>query len=106
MDSLFNIDVADDEHAPPTSQKEVRASDELIVQIRVEFDRLGIASQDARKEAVEAACLRQVSTLRELTAVEARRLHTRLKETKTESTASASGSAWDNRDQDTWIDKL
>lgn len=106
MESLFNLESANDETSVPATKQEVRAYDEQVAQIRVEFDRLGIVSQDARKEAVEAACLRPVLSLREMTAIEARRLLTRLKDRKPESAANGSGSAWDNRDEDTWIDKL
>lgn len=106
MESLFNFESANDESSVPALKQEVGAYDEQVAQIRVEFDRLGIFSQDARREAVEAACLRPVLSLRDMTAIEARRLLTRLKERKLESGANGSGSAWDSRDEDTWIDKL
>lgn len=87
------------------SVSKVSVSDEHVHSIRAEFDRLGISSMEARKEAVEAAARRPVGTLRELTAIEGRRLIGQLRERKV-TPKKVGGSAWDDREEDTWIDKL
>lgn len=82
------------------------ARDEQVQEIRERFDTLPLlSSMDARQEFVETTVLRRVPSLRELTALEARRVIDRLKSTK-QTQRTNSGNAWDDRDHDTWIDKL
>lgn len=104
-DSLFDL------QSPPvggdSAQQEMAIRNEQVVRIREQFDRLGIDDQKQRQELIESAAFRPVASLRDLTAVEARRIITRLMERSSKpSTLRSGGSSWDNREEDTWIDKL
>lgn len=78
---------------------------EQIQAIRDAFARAGVGSQDDRKALIESVVVREVASLRELKAVEARRIIQRIEGLDSPRPTSA-GSAWDNREEDTWIDKL
>ncbi|MDE8670632.1 hypothetical protein PY310_18800 [Pseudarthrobacter sp. H3Y2-7] len=78
---------------------------EQIQEIRNAFQKAGVASQDDRKALIESVVVREVSSIRELRAVEAPRILQRIEGLRSTKPASA-GSAWDNREEDTWIDKL
>ncbi|UOD83478.1 hypothetical protein [Paenarthrobacter ureafaciens] len=82
----------------PISQEQVQA-------IREAFDEAGIEGQDERRSLVNSVITREVATLRELHSVEVRRVLTSIKR-YTHVKPKASGSVWDNREEDTWIDKL
>lgn len=76
-----------------------------IQEIRDAFEKAGVASQDDRRALIESVVLREVASLRELKAVEARRILQRINGL-CNSNPATTGSAWDNREEDTWIDKL
>lgn len=76
-----------------------------VEQIRLAFEEAGIASQSERKTLVDAAAMRDVPSLRDLTAVEGHRVQSWLKRRQAAKPQSG-GSAWDMREEDTWIDKL
>lgn len=99
--SLFEVE------APGTStiQAPLPVRPEQIAEIRDAFDRAGITDQDQRKEIVESVAFRSVARLRDLQAVEAHRILKVIKGMQT-SKPDRKGSAWDNREEDTWIDKL
>jgi hypothetical protein len=78
---------------------------EQIQEIRAAFDKAGVESQSDRKALIESVVIREVASLRELRAVEARRILQRIDGLHSPQAAST-GSAWDNREEDTWIDKL
>lgn len=78
---------------------------EQIQEIRDAFEKAGVASQDARRALIESVVLREVASLRELKAVEARRILQRINGLRSSNPATT-GSAWDNREEDTWIDRL
>lgn len=104
-DSLFDLEQPGEEGG--STQQNMLIRDEQVVQIREQFNRLGIDNQNERQEVIESAAFRPVASLRELTAVEARRIITRLRErTPKASPVGPAGSSWDNREEDTWIDKL
>ncbi|MDJ0459815.1 hypothetical protein PUN71_021640 [Arthrobacter sp. NQ7] len=69
------------------------------------FERAGVVSQDDREALIESVVVREVASLRELKAVDARRILQRIDGLRGTKPASI-GSAWDNREDDTWIDKL
>ena len=100
--SLFEIEQPDltTDVLPPLPIKT-----EQIKSIREAFGRAGVASQDERRALIESVVLREVAGLRELKAVEAQRILQRIAGLGTRNAAST-GSAWDNREEDTWIDKL
>lgn len=101
--SLFEID------EPASSSPSVLAPlpirREQIQAIRDAFAKAGVASQDDRKALIESVVVHEVASLRELKAVEAGRILQRINGLRSSKAASA-GSAWDNREEDTWIDKL
>jgi hypothetical protein len=88
----------------PAEDMPARARDEQVSAIRRALDDAGLESQDARRGLVESVILAEVNSLRELTALQARRVLDRLKAER--STEALGGSSWDNRDHDTWIDKM
>jgi DNA polymerase-3 subunit epsilon len=101
-DGLFDISGglprADTPEPPP-------ARSEQIAAIRQGLDDAGINTQLDRQAFIEDVILMKVCSLRDLTALQARRVIDRLKIDRGRST-SAGGSLWDNRDEDTWIDRL
>ncbi|WP_240793751.1 MULTISPECIES: hypothetical protein [unclassified Arthrobacter] len=100
--SLFEID-------EPTKSPNVIAplpiKTEQIQEIRDAFEKAGVLGQVDRKALIEAVVVREVSSLRELRAVDVRRILQRIQGLRS-SRPTSTGSAWDNREEDTWIDKL
>lgn len=80
-------------------------SEDQVAAIRAAFERAGITSMQERQELVQSCVIRSVSSIREVYAHEARRILRRIEGRKPGGLPS-SGSAWDNRDEPTWIDKL
>ena len=78
---------------------------EQVTKIRQAFEDAAIVGQQERKELVDAAATRDVPALRDLTAVEGRRVLRWIK-SRAEASPKKDGSAWDMREEDTWIDKL
>lgn len=76
-----------------------------VQQIREAFDAAGITEQGERKTLINSVIIREVASLRELRAVEVRRVLTAIKQRSVVQPTSK-GSAWDNREEETWIDKL
>ncbi|KQP66909.1 hypothetical protein ASF47_04170 [Nocardioides sp. Leaf285] len=72
--------------------------------LRKALDARGLTTMSERQSAIEAAAGRRVESLRTLTHDEGLHVLSRLAQ------APASGrvgkSAWDDRDEDTWIDRL
>lgn len=101
--SLFGDDEPD-EPAPPDQHVEHPASDWQIDLLRKALDARGLTTQAERQAAIEDAAERPVESLRALTQEEALRVLSRLGQTP--ATQKAAGSAWDQRDEDTWIDRL
>lgn len=99
--SLFDVELP----GTTTAQAPLPARSEQVAEIRAAFERAGITGQDQRKEIVDSVTFRSVASLRDLQAVEARRILKVLKGMQT-SKPDRKGSAWDNREEDTWIDKL
>lgn len=100
--SLFDIPNDSAPKAPQTLP-ELPIRPEQVQEIRDAFDRAGIVEQNARKELIESVVIRDVASLRELRAVEALRIVQRIKDT---AKPKSTGSSWDTREEDTWIDKL
>lgn len=103
-DGLF----ADPRPAPP--QVAVPDPDEvpdwLVANLRKALDELGADSMADRQALVVELAGRQVGSLRELTYVEARQVSERLTARKQQSSVSSTRSSWDDREGDTWIDRL
>jgi DNA polymerase-3 subunit epsilon len=100
-DALFDFDEPD----PSPSASELPVREGQVVQIRREFERLGITGQEERQAVIESTVLRSVRSLSSLTALEARRILAILGK-RMPGGQNVSGSSWDNREEDTWIDKL
>lgn len=100
--ALFDMDA---DPSPRDDLGPAPARDEQITAIRLGLDEAGIVSQEDRQALVESVILTKARSLRDLTAVQARRVIDHLKVARTRPTVSG-GSAWDNREEDTWIDRL
>lgn len=101
MDSLFEINspqVEEPQSAP--------IRDEQVAQLRLAFEEAGITDQQERRAIVQSCVLRPVASLRELYATDARRVLKRISEHTSAAPRTAGASAWDTREEDTWIDKL
>lgn len=103
MDSLFDLEPDVPLTQPPA---DLPIRDDQVVQIRTAFDGAGVKGQGERKLLIESVVFRDVKALRDLTAVEARRVIERLKSRTSAPASTRTGSSWDTRDEDTWIDKL
>lgn len=100
--SLFEIDGP----APsPNVLVPLPIKPEQMQMVRDAFEKAGVVNQDERKALIESVLVREVASLGELKAVEARRILQRIEGLHSRKPARA-GSAWDNREEDTWIDKL
>jgi DNA polymerase-3 subunit epsilon len=93
--------------AAPASQviEDRLISPEQIASIRNAFDSAGIADMAERQEIIQSCVIRRVSNIRELYSREVRQVLARIEHWGRKSEA-VSGSPWDNREEDTWIDKL
>lgn len=83
--------------APPVSDWQVDL-------LRKALDARGLTSMVERQTAIEAAAGREVPSLRALTQEEALAILNQFGQEPQR--RSSSGSAWDERDEDTWIDRL
>ena len=104
-DALFNLG-PDDAPAVSSAPAELRIRDDQILAIREAFTAAGIGSQERRKEIAQSCVVRPLTSLRELTAAEAHRVLKRIQEQFAAKPRSKGASAWDLREEDTWIDKL
>lgn len=93
--------------AKPTAKplQDLPIRPEQVQQIREAFDKAGVTEQEERKALINSVIIRDVSSLRELYAVEVRRVLTSITQ-RSEGERKITGSYWDDREQDTWIDKL
>lgn len=96
---LFDIPIS----RAPEALQELPIRPDQIQQIRDAFDKAGVTEQRERKSLINSVLVRDVASLRELHAVEVRRI---LQAIEQRSKPKLTGSAWDNRDEETWIDKL
>lgn len=101
-DSLFEI-------GAPEGQAPLRhmpITDEQISQIRAAFTDAGINEQSERKAVIESCVVRPVTALRDLYATDAHRVLRLIRQRKEAGPRIVGGSAWDNREEETWIDRL
>jgi DNA polymerase-3 subunit epsilon len=97
---LFGDDAAA-ETAPATPAP---IADWQVHLLRKALDARQLGTMTERRQAIEAAAGRPVESLRALTHDEALKVLSTLGPAPT--TQSGSPSAWDQRDEDTWIDRL
>jgi hypothetical protein len=100
--SLFGDDEPTEPPAPV--QHEAPIADWQVDRLRTALDARGLVSMEERQRAIEAAAGRPVDSLRSLTLAEGLQILTRLGQSPAPS--GSTGSAWDERDEDTWIDRL
>ena len=104
-DELFDFDTnGHSTDVPGPTQLPIR--DDQVLAIRQAFASAGIESQDERQRIVQSTSIRPVSSLRELHAHEAHRVLQRIQQRLNAEPRSEGASAWDLREEDTWIDKL
>lgn len=102
VSSLFEIN---EPALSPNVLAPVPIKPEQIQAIRDAFENAGVVSQNDRKALIESVVVREVASLRELKAVDVRRILQRIEGLSSPKPTDI-GSAWDNREEDTWIDKL
>lgn len=93
-----------DDPAPAAPQEALAPdliADWQVKQLRELLDVQGLTSQAERQAAIEAAAGHPVASLKALTRQEAMVVAERLSQT-----SASSGSSWDEREDDTWIDNL
>jgi DNA polymerase-3 subunit epsilon len=101
--SLFGGDESPEEPDQPVSA-EAGIADWLVDDIRTALTTRGLTTMTERQKAIESIVDRPVESLRSLTRAEALRV---LASLRSQPMAQAGGgSAWDARDEDTWIDRL
>lgn len=101
--SLFELATAP-ASAEPVAVPPITANQ--IGEIRQAFEGAELNDQLQRKVLVESVVIREVTSLRDLTALEGHRVLKRLRDSRSGVPRSSGGSAWDDREDETWIDKL
>ena len=91
-------------HVPEPPQTSEGLPDWQLKSMRKLLDDLGLASTADRQSVVEGLVGRSVSSLRDLTFVEANQVLDALVARK--KSGEVASSAWDRREGDTWIDRL
>ena len=91
--------------APIPVPNELMISEQQVVSIREAFTSAGIHTMHERQDLIQSCIVRPVGNIRELYARDVRRILKRIQE-RTRAAVVHNGSAWDNRDEETWIDKL
>lgn len=84
---------------------DIPIGDAQVRQLRDAFAAAGINSMEDRRAIIESCTIRPITTIRDLLAKDVRLVLRRIKERSLQSKPT-SGSAWDNREEETWIDKL
>ncbi len=101
--SLFGGDASPEEPVQPVVA-EAPIANWLVNDIRTALTTRGLTTMAERQQAIEAIVERPVESLRSLTRAEALRVLSSLASMAAPQTSG--GSAWDDRDEDTWIDRL
>lgn len=106
-DSLFGEqDPFEPLPAPTAGRTTDSLADWQVTQLRQALDAQGLDSMADRQRVVEELVGRPVASLRELTYAEARALAESLASRRGRPGSGAQRSAWEDRDGDTWIDRL
>lgn len=83
---------------PPISESQVQ-------RLREAFASAGIHSMEERQSLIESCIIRSVESIRQLRARDVRPILKRIEE-RAKGPRQTTGSAWDDREEETWIDKL
>lgn len=104
-DQLGLFEVQLDTDPVPQQLEEMLISEEQIAMLRRAFDEAKISDMSKRQELIQSCMIRPIATIRQLYAREFNVVMRRIASAG-HSDAPVTGSAWDNREEDTWIDKL
>ncbi|MGP7813738.1 hypothetical protein [Glutamicibacter soli] len=99
---LFNLP---DQTPAPVAFEDPLVKEQQVASIRRAFDDAGITSMEERQELIQSCTARPVANIRELYMRDVRQVLKRIEDRKNYMGPST-GSAWDNREEETWIDKL
>lgn len=102
QDGLFSFGSPSPE---PALIERMLATPGQVQSIRSTLDEAGIHTQEERQQVLEKYAGRPLASLRDLYADEVNELRRRLLQ-RGESSTHRGGSAWDNREEDTWIDRM
>lgn len=94
-----------DQTPDPIEHHEALVTDAQVATIRRAFDDTGITSMDERQELIRTCTVRPITNIREIYVRDVRQVLKRIEDWKTY-TGPTVGSSWDNREEETWIDKL
>ncbi|MFL4473767.1 hypothetical protein ACIPVK_07215 [Paeniglutamicibacter sp. MACA_103] len=100
---LFEVQL--DAELVPQRLDEMLISEEQIAWLRRAFDEAQISDMSERRELIQGCMIRPIETIRQLYAREFNVVMRRIASSG-KSDAPMTGSTWDNREEDTWIDKL
>lgn len=103
-ESTFDLFPEPDE-APAQVLEDLPINERQVQRLREAFAAAGIDSMDDRRAIIESCTIRRVDSIRDLLAKDVRPILRRIQE-RSLPAKQISGSAWDNREEDTWIDKL
>ncbi|WP_248761339.1 hypothetical protein [Pseudarthrobacter sp. SSS035] len=99
-DALFSLD------APAQVLEEKKIDHEQIRQLKAAFEEAGITDVAAQREVVSTCVFRPYESLEDLLSKDVRPILKRIQSSASHKVTPVSGSAWDNREGDTWIDKM
>jgi DNA polymerase-3 subunit epsilon len=105
-EQLFEFEEDASADAQVAEQRDFPIRDYQIAQIRDAFAQAGVTDQAERKSIIESCVFRDVASVREVRADEVRRILQRIAQRVAAASRPVGGSAWDDREEDTWIDKL
>lgn len=103
--TLFEVEVAIARESSASAVAPI--SDDQVVALRGALDAAGLREMAVRRGLIERLLGRSVNSLRDLSASDARILATKLNSLyPSERPQTVRASAWDDRDDETWIDRL
>lgn len=100
------IDIFAESANSPGPWKKIPIREEQFQELRDAFAAAGINSMDERRAIIESYTARPITTIRDPMGKDGRASCTRRIAARSLPSKPSSGSAWDNRDEETWIDKL
>lgn len=105
FDEIPLFSFGEDQDNTPKAEPETPIKAEQIERLELAFDEAGIATAHARREIIASCVLRPFDSLQDLLAKDYRPILNRIKERQSRSPRTTGGD-WDNREENTWIDKL
>ena len=103
--SLFGDDPEEGQVAPATpARTEGQIAPWLVDSVRDALTKRGLLEMSERQEAIQGVIGRPVDSIRSLTRAEALRVLSEL--TPGSATASGPAASWEQREGDTWIDRI